>query len=63
MILADENVHYSLIKELRNSGIEAIALVDFKRGLKDSEIVEFANCKENIWIKLKEGLSLFMKIM
>ena len=47
MILADENVHYSLIKELRNLGIEIIALVDFKRGLKNSEIVEFANCEEN----------------
>ncbi len=49
MILADENVHYSLIKELRNSGIEVIALVDFKRDLKDSEIIEFANCKEDNW--------------
>ncbi len=32
MTLADENVHYSLIKKLRNLGVEVIALVDFKRG-------------------------------
>jgi predicted nuclease of predicted toxin-antitoxin system len=49
MILADENVHYSLIKELRKSGIKVVALVDFSRGLKDREIVEFAN-KENLII-------------
>lgn len=49
MILADENVHYRLIRELRILGVKVVALVDFKRGLKDSEIVELAN-KENLII-------------
>lgn len=38
-----------MIKELRNLEIKVKALVDFKRGLKDSEIVELAN-DENLII-------------
>ena len=42
-ILADENIHYSLVRELRRLGIDVVALVEVRRGLKNGEVVELAN--------------------
>ena len=44
MILADENVHYSLIRELRNLSVDVLPVVDSSfRGISDGGLIEWAN--------------------
>ncbi len=44
MILADENVHYSLIRELKRLNVDVLPVVDTNfRGVADEELVEIAN--------------------
>ncbi|RLE90227.1 MAG: hypothetical protein DRN04_15425 [Thermoprotei archaeon] len=44
MILADENVHYSLIRELKRLDVDVLPVVDTDfRGVADEELVEIAN--------------------
>ncbi len=69
MILADENIPYSLVKELRKEGIVVKYLTEEKRGITDEKVIELAN-KENLIIltldsdflrlrnKIKTGLIL-----
>ncbi len=42
MILADENIHTTIISALRNSGIEVYSIYESERGLKDEEIIALA---------------------
>ncbi len=42
MILADENIHTSIISALRSAGIEVYSIYESNRGLKDSEIIDVA---------------------
>jgi len=49
MILADENVHYSLIRELRNLGVDVLLVVDGGfRGISDEGLIEWANRERKI---------------
>ncbi len=49
MILADENIHYSLIKELRRLGSIVFAIIDTElRGISDIELIELANKRSMI---------------
>ncbi|RLE94681.1 MAG: hypothetical protein DRJ55_02650 [Thermoprotei archaeon] len=44
MILADENVHYSLVKELRRLKVDVLPVVDTDfRGVADEELIEIAD--------------------
>jgi predicted nuclease of predicted toxin-antitoxin system len=42
MILADENIHSTIISTLRNARIEVYSIYESNRGLKDNEIIELA---------------------
>lgn len=42
MILADENIHTTIISTLRNAGIDVYSIYESNRGLKDNEIIELA---------------------
>ena len=45
-ILADENVDYRIIKELRKKGFNVISVLDNYKGISDKEVLGQAN-KEN----------------
>jgi predicted nuclease of predicted toxin-antitoxin system len=42
MILADENIHITIISSLRKIGIKVYSIYESSRGLKDEEIIELA---------------------
>lgn len=42
MILADENIDHSIIKSIRERGIDVYSIYESNRGLKDFEIIEFS---------------------
>jgi predicted nuclease of predicted toxin-antitoxin system len=46
MIIADENIHVTIISTLRNAGIEVYSIYDTNRGLQDEEIIELAKEKK-----------------
>jgi len=44
MILVDENVHYSFVRELRNLGVDVLPVVDSGfRGISDEGLIGWAN--------------------
>ena len=64
MILIDENVPKSVYTELKKRGYNVKHVIFIKRGLKDKEIIDFANRECRIIITLDEDfvhLSRFLK--
>jgi len=47
-ILADENVDYRIIKDLRKKGFDIISILEDFRGISDKEIIELARNKDAI---------------
>ena len=45
-ILADENVDYQIIKNLRNKGFNVISILENYRGTPDKEVLNLAMNKE-----------------
>lgn len=42
MILADENIHYFIIKFLRDSGFNVISVSELSKGIKDEQVIQWA---------------------
>lgn len=42
MILADENIHYFIIKTLRDAGFTVISVSEISKGIKDEKVIEWA---------------------
>lgn len=42
MILADENINASVIKAIKEAGIEVISVFEEKRGISDEEVIAFS---------------------
>lgn len=42
MIIADENIDHSIIKSLREIGIEVYSIYESNRGMDDFQIIEFS---------------------
>ena len=42
MIIADENIDFRIIQELRKNGIEVFSIAEEFRGIGDFEIIELA---------------------
>jgi predicted nuclease of predicted toxin-antitoxin system len=42
-IVADESVDYAIIKNLRSSGFEVIAIIEISPGISDDEVLKIAN--------------------
>jgi predicted nuclease of predicted toxin-antitoxin system len=49
-IIADENIDYKIIQELRNEGIEVFSISESQFGIKDKEVLEVANHLEALLI-------------
>lgn len=45
-ILADENIDYRIIKDLRNKGFDIISILEDFRGISDKEVLELAKNKD-----------------
>jgi predicted nuclease of predicted toxin-antitoxin system len=41
-ILADENINFRIIKELRNNSFDVISILESHRGVSDKEVLELA---------------------
>ncbi len=55
MIIADENIHSTIISGLRNAGIDVYSIYESNRGLKDEEIINLArNMKFSILTEDKD---------
>ncbi len=48
--IADENVDYHVIKELRSSGYDIISILEDYRGAKDEDIIDLASRESRILI-------------
>lgn len=42
MILADENIHYFIIKKLREAGFIVISVNEISKGIKDEKVITWA---------------------
>src|SRR5665213_651048 len=42
MILADENIHYFIIKSLREADFKIISVSEISKGIKDEEVISWA---------------------
>ncbi len=42
MILADENIHYHIIKALREASFSVISISENSKGIKDEEVIKKA---------------------
>lgn len=42
MILADENIHYFIIKKLREAGFNVISVNEVSKGIKDEKVIIWA---------------------
>ena len=42
MILADENIHYFIIKTLRESGFTVVSVSELSKGIKDEQVIQWA---------------------
>ncbi|HET7117444.1 MAG TPA: DUF5615 family PIN-like protein [Hanamia sp.] len=42
MILADENIHYFIIKKLREAGFKVISVSEISKGIKDEKVITWA---------------------
>lgn len=42
MILADENIHSFIIRELRTAGFTIISVQELSKGIKDDEVIRWA---------------------
>jgi len=49
-LVADESVDFRIIKSLRNNGYEILSIQETKPGVKDVEVLKFANESEAILI-------------
>jgi predicted nuclease of predicted toxin-antitoxin system len=49
-VLADENVDFPIIKELRNKGIDVDSISEKNGGIADEEVLEIANKSGRILI-------------
>jgi len=48
MILADENIHSFIIRELRNAGFEVISVQELSHGIRDEQVIKWAVEKKYI---------------
>jgi predicted nuclease of predicted toxin-antitoxin system len=42
VILADENIHYFIIRTLREAGFTVISVSELQKGIKDAQVIEWA---------------------
>ena len=49
MILADENIHYFIIKALRDAGFTVNSISEHSKGIKDEEVIKRA-IQNNYWL-------------
>ena len=49
MILADENIHYFIIKSLRDAGFTVYSISENSKGIKDPEVIRRA-IEKNYWL-------------
>lgn len=49
MILADENIHYFIIKALRNAGFTVDSISENSKGIKDEEVIKRA-IQKKYWL-------------
>ena len=49
MILADENIHYFIIKSLREAGFSVNSISEKSKGIKDEEVIKRA-IQSNYWL-------------
>ena len=51
MILADENIPFSIVESLREKGIDVLSIYETHGGLTDKQIIELSKkqCRKNLY--------------
>lgn len=42
MILADENIHFFIIKTMREAGLSVVSISEISKGIRDEQVIQWA---------------------